>query len=106
MTAFMVAGTQAATSRQDHVILVKMSQLTKTHKEDSNHDSDGDSELQRGWYYHGVPLLGSDSDIMDDEDEPVLDTVNVIHDGAVNRLRVRRLSCTYENSVYRKVCRE
>ncbi|XP_065912386.1 glutamate-rich WD repeat-containing protein 1-like [Dysidea avara] len=76
MTTFVVAGTQAATSRQDHVILVKMSQLTKTHKEDSQHDSDDDS---------------SDSDIVDDEDEPVLDTVNVIHDGAVNRLRVAPL---------------
>ena len=38
-----------------------------------------------------MTLLGSDSDIVDDEDEPVLDTVNVIHDGAVNRLRVRGL---------------
>jgi len=45
MTAFMVAGTQAATCRQDHVILVKMSQLTKTHKEDVQHDSDDDSKL-------------------------------------------------------------
>lgn len=32
--------------------------------------------------------IGSDSDIVDDEDEPVLDTVNVIHDGGVNRIRV------------------
>jgi len=49
-----------------------------------------------------VTLLGSDSDIMDDEDEPVLDTVNVIHDGAVNRLRVRWLRV----HVYTSVCRE
>jgi len=44
-------------------------------------------------------LLGSDSDIIDDEDEPVLDTVNVIHDGAVNRLRVRgpNILCTWNS---------
>ena len=30
---------------------------------------------------------GSDSD-NDDEDQPVLDTINVIHDGGVNRIRV------------------
>jgi len=33
-------------------------------------------------------IVGSDSDTVDDEDEPVLDTVNVIHDGGVNRIRV------------------
>ena len=32
--------------------------------------------------------IGSDSDNDDDEDEPVLDTINVIHDGGVNRIRV------------------
>ena len=31
---------------------------------------------------------GSESDTADDEDEPVLDTVNVLHDGGVNRIRV------------------
>ena len=32
--------------------------------------------------------IGSDSDDDDDEDQPVLDTINVIHDGGVNRIRV------------------
>ena len=30
---------------------------------------------------------GSDSE-MDEDDEPVLDSINVMHDGGVNRIRV------------------
>ena len=43
MTAYLVAGSQAPTGRQNHVILVKMSQLVKTHKEDNPNDSADDS---------------------------------------------------------------
>ena len=43
MTAYLVAGSQAAIGRQNHVILVKMSQLVKTHKEDNPNDSADDS---------------------------------------------------------------
>ena len=45
MTAYLVAGSQAASGRQNHVILVKMSQLVKTHKEDNPDDSNDDSGL-------------------------------------------------------------
>ena len=44
MTVFLVAGSQAATGRQNHVTLVKMSQLVKTHKEDKPNDSDDSSK--------------------------------------------------------------
>ena len=44
MTLYLVAGSQAATGRQNHVILVKMSQLIKTHKEDNPNDSNDSSE--------------------------------------------------------------
>ena len=43
MTAYLVAGSQAATGRQNHVMLVKMSQLVKTHKEDNPNNSDDNS---------------------------------------------------------------
>ena len=44
MTLYLVAGSQSATGRQNHVTLVKMSQLVKTHKEDKPNDSDDSSE--------------------------------------------------------------
>lgn len=37
-------------------------------------------------FIHNI-TTGSESDA-DDEDEPVLDTVHVLHDGGVNRIRV------------------
>lgn len=44
MTLYLVAGSQAATGRQNHVTLVKMSQLVKTHKEDNRDDSNDSSK--------------------------------------------------------------
>ena len=45
MTLYLVAGSQAAVGRQNHVTLVKMSQLVKTHKEDKPNDNDDSSKL-------------------------------------------------------------
>ena len=53
MTAYLVAGSQAATGRQNHVTLVKMSQLVKTYKEDKPNDSDDSSES------HDTSVLGN-----------------------------------------------
>lgn len=44
MTLCLVAGSQAAAGKHNHVTLVKMSQLIKTHKEDKTNDSDDSSE--------------------------------------------------------------
>ena len=44
MMLYLVAGSQSATGRQNHVTLVKMSQLVKTYKEDKPNDSDDSSE--------------------------------------------------------------
>lgn len=90
MMLYLVAGSQASTGRQNHVTLVKMSQLVKTHKEENPNDNDDDSKS------HDISILckttytegSDDSDTDDDEDEPVLDTINVMHDGGVNRIRV------------------
>lgn len=65
MTAYIVAGTQAAPGKQNHVIVIKMSQLDKTISNDE--DSDSDDELL--------------------DEEPDLDTAMVNHSGGVNRLR-------------------
>lgn len=48
MTLYLVAGSQSATGRQNHVTLVKMSQLVKTYKEDKPNDSDDSSESHDG----------------------------------------------------------
>ena len=101
MTLYLVAGSQAATGRQNHVILVKMSQLIKTHKEDNHNDSNDSSKslgicLVDNVLFIDITTTGSESDTADDEDEPVLDTVNVLHDGGVNRIRV----CIFNKIVY------
>lgn len=65
MTAYIVAGTQAAPGKQNHVIVMKMSQLDKTISNDE--DSDSDDELL--------------------DEEPDLDTAMLNHSGGVNRIR-------------------
>lgn len=68
MTAYIVAGTQAAPGKQNFVIVMKMSQLDKTNSEnDEDEESDSDDELL--------------------DEEPDLDTAMVNHTGAVNRIR-------------------
>ena len=44
MMLYLVADLQSATGRQNHVTLVKMSQLVKTYREDKPNDSDDSSE--------------------------------------------------------------
>lgn len=65
MTAYIVAGTQAAQGKQNHVIVMKMSQLDRTISNDE--ESDSDDELL--------------------DEEPELDTAMLNHMGGVNRIR-------------------
>lgn len=65
MTAYIVAGTQAPPGKQNHVIVMKMSQLDKTSPSDD--ESDSDDELL--------------------DEEPDLDTAMFNHTGGVNRIR-------------------
>ncbi|XP_070579817.1 glutamate-rich WD repeat-containing protein 1-like [Ptychodera flava] len=72
-TCYIVAGTQAEKAHLNNVIVVKMSNLHKTCKEDKM-DEDDEEE--------------SDSSDEEDEDEkPELETAMIRHDGAVNRIR-------------------
>lgn len=66
MTAYIVAGTQAALGQQNHVIVMKMSELDKTFQNDQDSDSDDDELL---------------------EEEPELATAKFNHIGGVNRIR-------------------
>ena len=89
MTAYLVAGTQAETSQQNFIILMKMSQLKQTipkdeEEEDSKHFLATVSLIMSGDYH----MISGDDETLDD-DEPQLDTVMIVHAGGVNRLRVR-----------------
>ncbi|KAK3750946.1 hypothetical protein QZH41_015025 [Actinostola sp. cb2023] len=66
MTAYIVAGTQAAAGQQNHIIVMKMSELHETENEDTA-DSDDDDEYL--------------------EEEPDLETSMIKHTGGVNRIR-------------------
>jgi len=68
-TAYVVAGTQADRASQNKLLVMKLSQLHRM-----KNDDDGSSSEE-------------DSDVEDDED-PVLDTQQVAHQGTVNRLKL------------------
>ncbi|XP_053675643.1 glutamate-rich WD repeat-containing protein 1 [Anopheles nili] len=72
LTSYLVAGTQAARTHVNNVIVMKMSNLTRTSKEN---DEESDEEL-------------SDDEDVGDEKSPVLSCVMIKHPGCVNRLRV------------------
>ena len=69
---YMVAGTQAERAHVNNVIVMKMSNLTKTNKDDKSKDDSEDD----------------DSEDEDDDDKPELETAMIKHTGGVNRIRV------------------
>ncbi|XP_002733247.1 glutamate-rich WD repeat-containing protein 1-like [Saccoglossus kowalevskii] len=71
-TCFIVAGTQAEKAHLNNVIVMKMSNLHKTCKEDKEED-DEDSE--------------SSDDEEEEEEKPELETTTLRHMGTVNRIR-------------------
>ena len=66
-----MSGTQAEANAQNNVIVMKMSNLKKTLKENN---AESDSE--------------DDSDSEDEDDQPELEAAMIKHSGAVNRIRV------------------
>ncbi|XP_037033072.1 glutamate-rich WD repeat-containing protein 1 [Bradysia coprophila] len=84
MTAYIVAGTQAAKAHVNSVIVMKMSNLHRTSKEQNE---DGEEEED-----------DSDSDVDDDEDvdsidkkKPKMECALIKHQGCVNRIRTTNI---------------
>lgn len=68
-TCYAVAGTQAEAKSQNHVIVMKLSNLKRTFKEHKEESEDEDSESE------------------DEEDQPDLESAAINHNGCVNRIR-------------------
>lgn len=73
-TAFVVTGTQAESSNKNEVLVMKMSSLHKTQKDDGDSDDDDDED--------------SDDEAALDEDA-VLEYKSIPHTGGVNRVRAQ-----------------
>lgn len=73
MTMYMLAGTQAARTHVNNLLVMKMSNLHGTARDSNNSDDDDD-----------------DSDSEDEDDEakaPVMNVASIKHQGCVNRVR-------------------
>ncbi|EDO34980.1 predicted protein [Nematostella vectensis] len=66
MTAYILAGTQSERSRANHIIVMKMSELHRTHDEEKDSDEEEDDYI---------------------DEDPELETVMLKHNGGVNRIR-------------------
>lgn len=77
LTAYIVAGTQAARTHANNVIIMKMSNLNKTGEDDD--DEDEDAEL-------------SDDD---EESKPVMYSAMIKHLGCINRIRSTVVNSTH-----------
>eukprot|EP00808_Paulinella_micropora_P008424 g41545.t1 len=80
---YLVTGTQAASNKQNKLMVLKVSNLQQTqHDDEDKMEEDSDGEEGNG-------LVGSDADSDDEPDkEPVLEEKWIKHDGVVNRIRV------------------
>eukprot|EP00300_Choanocystis_sp_HF-7_P030420 c39258_g1_i1.p1 GENE.c39258_g1_i1~~c39258_g1_i1.p1 ORF type:complete len:491 (-),score=107.78 c39258_g1_i1:114-1586(-) len=67
-TAYLLAGTQASADQENHIMMLKLSDMHKT-KHDDNSEADSESE---------------DDDL---DDDPILESRTVKHNGGVNRIR-------------------
>ena len=70
LTCYLVAGTQAEKTQKDNVIVMKMSNLHKTLKEEQEDEDDMEDE---------------DEDL---DEKPELEAAMIVHTGGVNRIRV------------------
>lgn len=87
LTAYMVAGTQAARTHVNNLIVMKMHNLHKTQDGDESGEYEDDGELE------------DDQDDIQDSNEikkPQMSCALIKHQGCVNRVRSRRLG----NSVF------
>jgi ribosome assembly protein RRB1 len=75
-TAYFVAGTQASTSTQNHVQVVKVADMHRT-----MYDDDSDNE--------------DDDDPNDLDDDPIVNQQKFSHPGGVNRIRVSTFRCRF-----------
>ncbi|XP_053683359.1 glutamate-rich WD repeat-containing protein 1 [Sabethes cyaneus] len=82
LTAFLVAGTQAARTHVNNVIVMKMSNLHRTSKKQEDDESDSDEEYN------------DDEDVGDRR--PQMSCALIKHTGCVNRIR----STTFNNNRY------
>lgn len=78
LTAYIVAGTQAAQSHVNNVIVMKMSNLHRTSKE---RDETEESDLSDD----------DEDDTVDEEKKPKMDCALVRHHGCVNRIRSTKI---------------
>lgn len=74
LTCYAVSGSQSAKGQQNHVIVIKMSNLHRTSKPKSEDAEESDSESDE-----------------DEDSKPELETALVKHAGCVNRIRVRQV---------------
>ena len=83
LSAYLVAGTQAASSHINHIILMKMHNLHRTSKEKpSDKDSDLESESEDE----------SDEEAEDVSKKPKMTCALVKHVGCVNRIRSTKIN--------------
>ncbi|CAF0981742.1 unnamed protein product [Brachionus calyciflorus] len=78
-TCYLVSGTQADPTQPNNLIVMKMSNLKRTFKEDKNEDSEEDD----------------DSESEDEDDKPELEAALIRHSGTVNRIRASRIDDKY-----------
>ncbi|TMW54649.1 hypothetical protein DOY81_000180 [Sarcophaga bullata] len=85
LTAYMVAGTQAARTHVNNLIVMKMSNLHKTQEVDDEKDEDDDDEE-----------LDDDQDDVDGDElkKPQMTCALIKHQGCVNRVRSKRIGNT------------
>ena len=74
LTCYLVAGTQAKRTNANNIIVMKMSNLHKTVKEEQKEKDEEESD--------------DESDDEDDDKTPELEAVTIKHTGSVNRIRV------------------
>lgn len=87
MSMYLVSGTQAEKANKNRVILMKLSNLNKTHK-DEDSESDSDEE--------------SDEEEESSKKKPNMDFIQLKHHGCINRIR----STVYNNSILSAVWSE
>lgn len=75
LTAYVIAGTQAAQAHVNSLIVMKLSNLHRTSKEGEEEDEDGDED--------------DDSDNESELKNPKMTAAAIKHQGCVNRIRVR-----------------
>jgi len=71
-TTYLVAGTQAEKREQNKIVVLKMTNMTKTRNEDDSSDEDEDDDENESTL-HDV--------------DPELNSLSITHDGAINRIR-------------------